>query len=193
MKRASMERLFGEDTTLERLHLMNRAWAALAEQPLYKTIVRLQSLGVIIRADEALCKPECRSVSGRARILLTRRRTVSASTECFAYRCSTCRKVTSLLQNSFLSLFRKPLEIVLQAIKCWSVQFGVERTETLLGLKEKSVVTTRLFAVLTQIAATSIRPDDIRLGWCPNFAYPFQHLISSHFNIFFGLLRLFFL
>lgn len=155
-------RLFDEPE-LERIHLANRTRAALASQPLYRTIVRLQALGVLMRPQDAVCRPDCRS-KGFSRSLQTRRRSTNANTECFAYRCNTCNKTTALMQNSFFNLFRKPLEILVQMIKCWAAGIGVERAEAILQFTEKTTLVTKIYARLNQIVAYRFNSYGILLG-----------------------------
>lgn len=152
-----------DEPELEHIHLANRTRVALVAQPLYKTIVRLQSLGVLIHPKDAMCRPACRS-RGTARSLQTRRRSIMANTECLAFRCNTCNKTTALMQNSFFTLFRKPLEILMQLIKCWSAGFGVERAESVMQFTEKTTLVSKVFSRLNQLVAYRFNSYGILLG-----------------------------
>jgi hypothetical protein len=50
------------------------------------------------------------------------------------WKCSSCTKTKTVFEESFFSLIRKPLKILLALIKCWAAQLTVSKAISLIDL-----------------------------------------------------------
>lgn len=122
IKPKNIKKMF-ENQILQKIHESNRATATLIFKPIYRIIVLIQALGLLITSNLAFCKTTCPQ-HNRSHILESRKRLASSDNECYQFRCTNpkCRKSTTIQFNSFFSLFRKPLHVIVQVIKCWSIE-----------------------------------------------------------------------
>lgn len=153
-----------ENNILNTIHESNRVSKGLKEKPIYRVIVLLQSLGLLITSSVALCKPECKLENKEAR-LESRKRHSSAANECYCFRCPKCKRPTTLQLNSFFSLFRKPLCLMVQIIKCWAVEMTISKTVEMLkieNLNSQREMVGRVFAKLRHVVVHDYNVNGVK-------------------------------
>ncbi|CAF0979658.1 unnamed protein product [Brachionus calyciflorus] len=99
--------------------------------------------------------------------LRNRKRNKDSKNQLLSWRCMACTNYKTIYQDSYFTLFRKPLKIVLAIIKCWSAQV-ISKTVDLINLHFEHNVHRNTVAViffrLRQLCTLSIDKKNLKLG-----------------------------
>jgi hypothetical protein len=136
--------------------------------PVYQTILFLQVVGLLIRRSMARCKDNCKHKStGIKRRLQTGRRTKSSTNTLYQFRCSTCRRETTLFKNSFFSIFVTPFTLVLDVIKYWCANVTISKTRRKMAMDGNKMHRTTIGAIFRRVrnvASLALDKANIKLG-----------------------------
>lgn len=131
-----------------------------------KTFSKLLALGLIFKTQK--CTNEKCVKRGDLMELRNRKRNKDSKNQLLSWRCMACTNYKTIYQDSFFSLFCKPLKIVLAIIKCWSAQVNISKTVDLINLHFEHNVHRNTVAViffrLRQLCTLSIDKKNLKLG-----------------------------
>ncbi|CAF1010282.1 unnamed protein product [Brachionus calyciflorus] len=131
-----------------------------------KIFNKLVDLGLIF-AVQKCTKENCRKKAQNMN-LTTRKRSKDSKNCLLTWRCNSCSSYKTIYEDSFFSLFRKPLKIVLAIIKCWAAQITIAKTVDQIKLHFEHEVhrntVALLFFRLRQLCTVDIDKRNLKLG-----------------------------
>ncbi|CAF0934340.1 unnamed protein product [Brachionus calyciflorus] len=85
----------------------------------------------------------------------------------YSWRCNKCGSFYSLYDETFFSLFKLNIYIMIQLIKCWSLEMSISKTCDYIKIDEKKVsryTVSKLFTYLRHFCAIDLERSKIKLG-----------------------------
>ena len=127
---------------------------------------KLVSIGLIQSIQK--CTYNSCNKKGEIMELKKRKRSKDTKNNLITWRCLACTSYKSIYQDSFFSLFKKPLKIVLAIIKCWSAQINIQKTVELINLTFQHDVHRNTVAMIyfriRQLCTLDIDKKNLKLG-----------------------------
>ncbi|CAF1101621.1 unnamed protein product [Brachionus calyciflorus] len=138
-------------------------------------ITRLQSLGILENNYVCIC--------GSKLAIIDRKRN-KLGNEHKTFRCtnSKCQKYQSIAKNSFFSLFKKPIFVIIEIIKLWAVQISISKAIDLLNMNNITVsdyFISSVYKRLRNVCSASLKIDEIKLGGHGKFIEIDESLVAK--------------
>ena len=127
-------------------------------------IEKLQNLG-ILKKDV-----ECKKCSGKIHQFVTRKRNKDGNNLC-SWRCKKCQTYQSVKDNSYFSLFKKPIWFKVALIKYWCLQLPMSTVSDLLKLDEEKngvncsyPLILKVYKNLRSLCSISMKDVKVKIG-----------------------------
>ncbi len=133
------------------------------ELKLFEKICELGLVNQSRACDNKTCKKYEKLMS-----LTIRKRSKESLNYVLSWRCTVCRSYRTVYENSFFSLFKKPVRILLAVIKCWAAQLTINKTIAVIEMNLNDKITkstvSEIYFKLRQLCSIDIDRKNLKLG-----------------------------
>jgi hypothetical protein len=138
---------------------------SVADSHAFSLFSKLKEYGIIY--SEQNCDNDKCKKKGQPMQLSFRKRQKEAEKAILTWRCSSgCYK--SIFVDSFFSMYKKPMGILLALIKCWAAQLTITKTKTIIELNFNDSINVNtignLFSKLRMICTLSVDKKNYKMG-----------------------------
>ncbi|RNA02274.1 ISXO2-like domain-containing [Brachionus plicatilis] len=138
-------------------------------------ITRLQSLRILNNYNQCIC--------GLKMVMIERKRNKHGK-EHKTFRCtnSKCQKYQIIAKNSFFSLIKTSLFVIIEIFNLWAAQISISKAVDLLNINNLTVsvnIISNVFKRLRNLCSSSLNPADIKLGGYSKYVKIDESLVAK--------------